>query len=410
MEDKELYEKLLGVKEPWDVIDVTVDMQKGCVAVKLGHPKGTKFPCPVCGELCAIYDHEKRRWRHLDSCGFITILEANVPRICCKDHGVKQVSIPWAESGSRFTALFEAIAISWLKVASISDVAKILKISWEEASGIMERAVKRGLKRRVAVPVKALAIDETSFQKRHEYVTVLYDRERDCVIDILDGRKKETLQRWLKDNQDSLKELDSVTMDMWDAYIGAVKETIPDAEEKICFDRFHVARYFTKAVDKVRADEHREYKAKYGTSPLTKTRYMWLRSKESRAEQSTKDFAALSRMNLKTARAWWIKESAGELWTLTDRKDSEAAWRRLLGWTARCRLRPMIEVGRTIRNYLWGILNATVKRATNAKVESVNAIIQKLKVRACGFRNRARFKMAILFHCGKLSLLPEVLL
>ncbi|HOD59021.1 MAG TPA: transposase family protein, partial [Rectinema sp.] len=70
MEDKELYEKLLGVKEPWDVIDVTVDMQKGCVAVKLGHPKGTKFPCPVCGELCAIYDHEKRRWRHLDSCGF----------------------------------------------------------------------------------------------------------------------------------------------------------------------------------------------------------------------------------------------------------------------------------------------------------------------------------------------------
>jgi len=69
----------------------------------------------------------------------------------------------------------------------------------------------------------------------------------------------------------------------------------------------------------------------------------------------------------------------------------------------------MIEVGRTIRNYLWGILNATVKRATNAKVESVNAIIQKLKVRACGFRNRARFKMAILFHCGKFSLLPEVL-
>ena len=179
MEDKELYEKLLGVKEPWDVIDVTVDMQKGCVAVKLGHPKGTKFPCPVCGELCAIYDHEKRRWRHLDSCGFTTILEADVPRICCKDHGVKQVSVPWAEASSRFTALFEAIAISWLKVASLSDVARILKISWEEASGIMERAVKRGLKRRVAVPVKALAIDETSFQKRHEYVTVLYDRERD---------------------------------------------------------------------------------------------------------------------------------------------------------------------------------------------------------------------------------------
>jgi len=407
MQDKELYEKLLGIKAPWKVIDVALDMQKSCVTVKLGHAKGVQFPCPVCGVLCSVYDHEARRWRHLDSCGFMTILEAEVPRISCKDHGVKQVSVPWAEGGSRFTALFEAIAISLLKVASLSDVAKVLRISWEEASGIMERAVKRGLKRRVALPVKALAIDETSFQKRHEYVTVLFDRERDCVIDILDGRKKETLQRWLKEHQESLKELDSVTMDMWDAYIGAVKETIADACQKICFDRFHVAQYFTKAVDKVRADEHRYYKAKYGTSPLTKTRYMWLRSKESRSEHAPASFAALSRMNLKTARAWRIKESALELWTLTDRKDSEAAWRRLLGWTARCRLPPMIEVGRTIRSYLWGILNATVKRATNAKVESVNAIIQKLKVRACGFRNRARFKMAILFHYEKLSLLPE---
>jgi len=84
---------------------------------------------------------------------------------------VKQVSVPWAEAGSRFTALFEAIAISLLKVASLSDVARILKISWEEASGIMERAVKRGLTRLVvSLPVRAFAIDETSFQKRHEYV------------------------------------------------------------------------------------------------------------------------------------------------------------------------------------------------------------------------------------------------
>jgi len=186
-----------------------------------------------------------------------------------------------------------------------------------------------------------------------------------------------------------------------------VKETIPDARQKICFDRFHVARYFTKAVDTVRAEEHRDYKAKYGTSPLTKTRYMRLRSKETRAEQSTKDFATLSRMSLNTARSWRIKESAVELWKLTDRRESLEGWYRLLGWTARCRLRPMIEVGRTIRSYLWGILNATVKRATNAKLESVNAIIQKLKVRACEFHHRARFKIAILFHCGKLSMFPE---
>jgi len=88
MEDKELYEKLLGVREPWDVIDVAVDIRKGCVTVKLGHKKGEKFPCPVCGELCTIYDHEKRRWRHLADGQFdiIETLPTNEIVLKMKEH------------------------------------------------------------------------------------------------------------------------------------------------------------------------------------------------------------------------------------------------------------------------------------------------------------------------------------
>lgn len=124
MQDRELYEKLLGLKEPWFVEKVSLDLSAANVTVIIGHPKGASFPCPVCGKPSPVYDHQKRRWRHLDTCGFTTILEAEVPRISCSDHGVKQVTVAWGEPGSRFTALFEAVAISLLKIALLSDLAQ----------------------------------------------------------------------------------------------------------------------------------------------------------------------------------------------------------------------------------------------------------------------------------------------
>jgi transposase len=81
MQDSELYEKLLGLKEPWFVEKVSLDLSAGCMTVILGHSKVATFPYPVCGQFRPVYDHQKRRWRHLDTCGFTTMLEAEVPRI-----------------------------------------------------------------------------------------------------------------------------------------------------------------------------------------------------------------------------------------------------------------------------------------------------------------------------------------
>ena len=65
------------------------------------------------------------------------------------------------------------------------------------------------------------------------------------------------------------------------------------------------------------------------------------------------------------------------------------------------------SLGRMVRRHLWGILNAITMQATNAIAKSTNATIQKIKSRACGFRSRARFRLAILFHRGGLSMLPN---
>ena len=410
MHGVELYTKVLGVKPPWMVSGVQLDLKQRAVTISVSYDKSVPVACPVCAGQASIYDHQKRRWRHLDTCQLRTILECEVPRASCKDHGVKQLPVAWAEANGRFTALFEALVISWLKEASISGVAELLHLSWDEVAGIQERAVNRGLKRRRKQPLQQIGIDETSFQKRHEYVTVILDRTRDVVVDVLDDRKAETLEGWLRDRPaPHLASVESVTMDMWDPFIKAVNDCIPEAGKKICFDRYHVAQHFGKALDKVRAQEHRRFLQTAGASPLNGTKYEWQRNTGRTDNRGRREFMALSRMNLKTARAWAIKETAAQLWHYRYRSAAEKAWGELLGWIARCRLEPVKRVGRMVREYLWGILNAIIAGVSNAMAEAKNARIQRIKNMACGYRNRKRFRMAILFHLGGLNLMPETL-
>jgi len=407
MNDLELYTKILGIKSPWHVTDVNLELQKRTVTINIEYDKKMPMVCPICLGSADTYDHQKRRWRHLDTCQFKTIIECDVPRAKCDDHGVKQLKVPWAEQNSRFTALFETLVINWLKVASIKSVSNLLGLSWDQVNGIQQRAVRRGLKRRQVKSSKHLGIDETSFQKRHEYVTVIIDQDQGIVLDVLDDRKSETLKNWFENKpKHHLRKIETVSMDMWDPYISAVEKVVPDANEKICFDRYHVAQHFAKALDKVRAQEHRSFLKNDGISPLTGTRYDWQRNSSKIDNRTRRDFIEISKACLKTARAWAIKETASRLWDYIYRASAEKAWRQLLGWISRCRLNPVKRVGRMIKKYLWGIINAILANVTNAISEAKNARIQWLKKMACGFRNRDRFRSAILFHFGGLSMMP----
>ncbi|HUE71280.1 MAG TPA: helix-turn-helix domain-containing protein [Pirellulaceae bacterium] len=155
MDDRELYRQILGVNEPWRVGRVELQRASGEVHIHLEHDPQTRWACPECGADCVLYDHQpERRWRHLDTCQFRTILDAQPPRNNGREHGPRVVRLlPWAESGSRFTARFEALAIAWLREASQQGVAELLSLSWDEVHGILERAVRRGLHRRRAEPV-----------------------------------------------------------------------------------------------------------------------------------------------------------------------------------------------------------------------------------------------------------------
>ncbi len=406
MRDRDLYATILGLKAPWKVTDVDLDPKLELVAVKVEAGNRSVLICPECGKDCPGYDTRHRRWRHLDTCQYQTILEAEVPRVECAEHGVRQIDVPWAAPGSPFTALYEALIIDWLKEATISAVARRLDLTWDEVDGVMKRAVDRGLARREKRDLIAIAVDETSFQKRHEYVTVVTDLTTSDVIYVADHRRKSSLDGFYKaEGAERLAGLEIVAMDMSKSYIASTRDHVPDADRKIAFDRFHVSKALGDALNKVRCDEHKALSA-MGDMTLTRTKHLLLRRGDSLDDHQEEIVDILRQAGLKTAKAWAIKEAATKLWTYLRPGNARRAWKKWIGWAMRSRIEPMKQAARMIRDHLWGIVNAVTQGVSNALSESINAKIQRVKKMACGFRNRHRFRNAILFHLGGLDLYP----
>lgn len=409
MRDTDLYGQILGVRSPWEVTDVSLRLADGEVEVLVEHMSSEALSCPECGSAATRYDTRRRRWRHLPTCQYRTILVAEVPRVKCRDHGVKTVRVPWSDPGSGFTALFEALIIDWLGEASTLAVARRLGLSWDQVDGVMQRAVRRGLLRRELEVPRRLGVDETSFQKRHEYVTVVADAQRGIVQHVADGRGKDALGAYYAgfSEQDRSK-IESVAMDMWGPYISATVAAVPDAVAKIAFDKFHVAMHLGKAVDRVRRSENRKLRAE-GDDTLKGTKHLWLFHPDRLLGERAVRFEQLVSKALKTSRAWMLKELAMEMWEARSREDAKEIFDAWYSWAIRSRLKPIKRVARMLKQHLHGVLNAIVLGVTNARIEGLNTIIQGLKRTARGFRSRPRFRNAIYFHLGGLDLYPDAL-
>lgn len=407
MQDRQLYQQILGIGSPWFVSQVELDLQRGEVRVYLEHKKTASWCCPECGEVCPLHDHQpERAWRHLDTCQYRTLLHAELPRTRCEEHGVRVVEIPWAEPHGRFTALFERLAIDWLQAASQQAVADRMGVSWDEAHGIIERAVKRGLARREAEAIPHIGVDEKSFRKRHRYVTVVNDIDRGRVLYVAEDRKQKSLDGfWPTLTEEQLASIEGVAMDMWEPYVNSTKAHLPEADEKIVFDKFHVSKHLGEAVDKVRRGENKELR-QARDDRLVGTKHDWLKGRHKFDQGGWRAFCRLRRSNLKTSRAWAMREQAMKLWDYSYRGAAENHFRWWYRWATHSRLKPMIEKAKMIKTHLKNILTYLTHPITNALSESLNSKIQWVKYTARGFRNRDNFKTAIYFHCGGLDLLP----
>jgi transposase len=398
MKDTELFAALCGVRQPWTVKSVRFEGEKERLVIELDRAADAPSHCPECGRTCPRYDKRVRQWRHLDTMQYQTIIEANVPRVNCPEHGVQNEQVPWSTPNSRLTLLFEAWVIRWLQETSIQAVARQLHLSWNTVDRIMHRAVERGLQRRPTTCVTDLCVDETSFQKRHEYVTIVSDRITGATIYVADGRSEEALAELYRSlTPEQLDAINTVTMDMWAPYINATAAHAPHGDECICFDRYHVQSAIGKAVNDVRKDELRQQLRDFGESALTGTRMTWLRNKEHLGNEDTLWFHALRQQAENTAEAWKFKEMARNLWSYKVAGWAENGWRRWIDDVRQTTLAPMLKVANMIEKHLWGIVNAVTTKSTNAMAESINSKVKLLKARARGFRSRDRFRTIILF-------------
>ena len=408
MDSTELYRQLLGVTSPWTVERVEMSVHDVRVDVHLCHTDGARFACPECGVELSVYDHaEARQWRHLDSCQFRTLLHARPPRVKCPDHGVRQARLPWAEPGSRFTLLFEALAIDVLLSTDVKKAAALLSITWDEAWHIMEHAVIRGRSAKTqAMPAK-IGIDEKAIAKGHRYMTLVCDLEHAKVEYIGDERRESSLRAYFAAfDLEAREALQAISLDMWPAYINACRQDIPGANQKMVFDRFHIMRHVVDAVNTVRKRENKAL-IEAGDATLVKSKYLWLYSAENVPEQSREHFDTLKDAHLKTARAWALKESLRELWDCRSERQAVALWKRWYFWATHSRLPPMIAAAKTIAKHLPNVLTYFKHPISNAMAEGLNSKIASIQKRACGYRNAAHFKIAVYFHCGGLSLWPQ---
>ena len=407
MRDTELYRHLLGLLEPWEVSRVELSVQDQRVDVWAEHPKRTRFACPECGTELAVYDHsEERSWRHLDSCQFLTFLHARPPRVECATHGVRRARLPWAEPMARFTMLFERLAIDVLKECDVEGACRILRVSWDEGWGIAERAVARGLLRRGVVAPAHLGVDEKAAGRGQDYITVVSDVDAGTVIHLADERKKSSLDGYFDTlNTDELARIEAVAMDMWEPYANSVRAHLDDADNKIVFDRYHIMAHMGTAVDTVRKTENRRLRAE-GNDVLVGAKYLFLYSAENLPERHAQRFNALRDSDLKTARAWAIKEDLRWLWDYKRRGWAEKHWKRWYFWATHSRLEPVIAVAKMIKRHYHGVMAFFAHRLTSATAEGLNSRIQAIRVAARGYRNRDHFKTAIYFHLGGLDLYP----
>ncbi len=407
MQDRELYRQILGIESPWFVERVELQVEKGEVHIHLDH-NDTNWACSECGQECGLYDHQaERRWRHLDTCQFQTILYASPPRSACPQHGPRVVKLPWAEPNSRFTALFEGLAIEWLKHASQLAVSTQLKLSWDEIHAIQERAVKRGLKRRKASPIRYLGVDEKAYKTGHSYLTLVNDLEKGQVLFVAEDREEKSLDGfWPTLTTEQLSSIEAVAIDMWDAYLNSLRKHLPDADKKIVFDKFHIAQHLTDAIDRVRRKENKALRLQ-GDNRLKLTRYCWLKNKANMTLSEKRRFAHLKNSTLQSARAWALKQAGMRIFDYQSETWARKHFRWWYNWATHSRLAPMKKVAQMLKRRLENILTYLQHQITNAGSESINSKLQWVKYTARGFRNKQNFINAIYFHCGGLDMAPS---
>jgi transposase len=400
MRDTDLFQLALGLVPPWMVKAAAFDAERKRLDLEIDFAVGGRFPCAMCGHAdCPVHDTVKKTWRHLDFFQHQAFLHARVARVDCPDCGVHLVNVPWARPGSGFTLLFEALAMTLVTAMPVAAAARIVGEHdtrlWRIVLHYVEQAVAAMDLSRLA----RVAIDETAAKRGHDYITLFADIDARKVVYVTEGRGADTVARFADHvdahNSDACR-IKQVCIDMSAAYIKGVTDNLTEAS--ITFDKFHAVKLVNDAVDKVRRAESK------GRPELKRSRYLWLRNEPSLAAESRRQLEALTKLHLKTARAYQLRLAFQEIYQQPTWEWGALFLDRWYRWAIRSRLEPMKDAARTVKRHRDGILASFESRIANGLIEGINSLVQAAKAKARGYRSIRNLVAITYLIAGKLDL------
>lgn len=393
---------LLGLEDT-RVVDAGFDAAGLVIDVA---PTWRRPRCSECGQKCPGYDRDPdRRWRHLDVAGMEFHLRYDTRRVKCPKCGVKVEKLPWAETSSWFTRPFEDQVGYLAQRCDKTTVSAMMRIAWSTVGAIIQRVVARHRDRDLLDGLTVIGVDELSYRRHHEYVTVVVDHTRGCVVWAKEGKNADTLKAFFAElGPERGAKLEAVTIDMSAAYIKAVTEASPQAQ--IIFDRFHVQRLAQDAVDEVRRDEARAAASGEERKQLKGTRWQLLKSFWNLSLFDSLRLSQLQRENKRLYRAYLLKDSlvrildCGSEWLARIKLDQ---WIR---WARRSRLEPFKRIAGTIRDCAEGILAYVRSGLSNGRTEGLNGKARTITRRSYGFHSSSGLIALLMLCCSGIHLDP----
>src|SRR6476661_3901235 len=375
MDELGLFTAALGLSGPWRVTRSEFDVEAAQLDLYLDFERGARFGCPAkdCAQgACVVHDTADKTWRHMDFFQHKAFLHARLPRVCCPEHGVRQVSVSWARPGSGFSMLFEALVLTFAAAMPVAKAAAMTKVG----------------------------MDETSARKGQDYVSIFADMVAARVLFATDGRDAATVARFAADLAEHGGDPANVTdtsSDMSTAFLSGIRAHLPNAT--MTFDRFHLAAKLSEAIDTVRRTE-------VSTRPeLKHTRWLWLKNFSNLSVKQKAELHQLMRPStqLATARALRWREDFQAFYD----QDPSYAPEYLRRWcygAKRSRLQPIKDFVALVENHWDGILAWHTNHLTNGLLEGINSLVQAAKARARGYRNKNKMITIIYLTAAKLQL------
>ncbi len=408
-----VWKRLLGVEHTViEGVELVTERGEDIVVGKVRPTVRRRCRCSRCGRRCRGYDggDGRRRWRTLDLGTVRTYLEADAPRVTCVEHGVVVAAVPWARPGARCTTAFED-TVTWLAAnATMTTVARLLRVSWRTVSAIVGRVVAELAGRSdQLVGLARIGIDEIAYRKGHRYLTVVVDHDTGRLVWAREGRNSDTVRAFFDDlGVQRAKELSHVSADGAEWIHTAVTERAPQAV--LGLDPFHVVAWATKALDEVRRglwnQLRGEGKARQASS-LKGSRWALVKNPEDLTGDQRTTLAGIAVDNKALYRAYLLKEQLRAVFATKGEQGRKllAGW---LAWARRSRLPGFVKLAGTIKKYLPLIHNTLEHQLSNARSEATNTHLRVLTRRAYGFGSpESMIAMAMLTRGGLCPDLPD---